>query len=74
MDNSTHHAKNCLISSYRDNFRLDIFYSKTLLFSFWGKRNGPKPNEICKLFSYLNICLHYYFFVSYLLYRCTSVK
>ena len=35
MDSCTHNFKNNLTSSFQANFRLDIFHSKTLLYSFW---------------------------------------
>ena len=38
MDNWTHNFKNTLTSSYHDNFRLDIFYSKTFSYSFFWDR------------------------------------
>ena len=57
MDNCIHHFKNTLTSSSPANFRLDIFYSKTLLYSFWGIENGLKADRTCKI-SHLNICLH----------------
>ena len=52
-----------LYSCSETNFRIDIFHSKTLLYSFWGRENGLKANKICKLFSHLNICLHYHVFI-----------
>ena len=63
MNNCTHNFKNTLTSSSHANFRLDIFHSKTLLYSFWGRQNGLKTDKICKLFSHLNICLHYNIFI-----------
>ena len=63
MDNCTRHFKNTLTSSSHANFRLDIFHSKTLLYSFWGRENCPKANKIYKLFSHLNIYLHYHIFI-----------
>ena len=61
--NCTHHFKNTLTSCSETNFRIDIFHSKTLLYSFWGRENGLKANKICKIFSHLNICLHYHVFI-----------
>ena len=52
MDNCTNHFENILTSSSHANFRLHIFHSKTLLYSFWGRENGPKANKICKLFTF----------------------
>ena len=60
MDNCTHNFKN--ISSHASS-RLDIFHSKTLLYSFWAEENGFKADKICKLFSHLNMCLHYHIFL-----------
>ena len=51
------------ILSSHANFRLDIFHSKTLLYSFWGQENGLKAGKICKLFSHLNICVHLHIFI-----------
>ena len=63
MDNWTHHFKNTLTSS--SHLILDYIYnhSKTLLYSFREREKGPKVNKICKLFSDLNICLHYHIFI-----------
>ena len=63
MDNCTHHFKNTLTSFSHANFRLDIFHSKTLLYSFWGRENGLKGERTCKIFSNLNICLHVHIFI-----------
>ena len=63
MNNCTNNFKNTLTSSSQANLRLDIFHSKTFLYSFWGEENGLKADKICKRFSHLNICLHYYIFV-----------
>ena len=46
MDKCTHNLKNTLTSSSQANFRLDIFHSKTLLYSFWGWENGRKVDKI----------------------------
>ena len=62
MDNCIHHFKNTLTSSSHANFRLDIFHSKTLSYSFWERENGPKANKICKLFTF-EYCLHYHIFI-----------
>ena len=51
------------ILSSHANFRLAIFHSKTLLYSFWGQENGLKAGKICKLFSHLNICVHLHIFI-----------
>ena len=61
MGNCTHNFKYTLISSSDGNFRLDIFHTKTLLYSFWGY--GLKADKICKHFSHLNICLHCHIFI-----------
>ena len=45
------------------NFRLGIFHSKTILYSFWARENGLKADKSCKMFSHLNICLHNHFFI-----------
>ena len=63
MHNCTHHFKNTLTSSSHANFRLDIFHSKTVLLSFWGKENGLQAEKSCKMFSHLNICLHNHIFI-----------
>ena len=63
MYNCIHHFKNTLTSSSHDNFRLDIFHSKTLLYSFLRKENDIKAEKVCKFFSHLNICLHYHIFI-----------
>ena len=63
MHNCTHHFKNTLTSSSHANFRLDIFHSKTILYSFWGKENGLQAEKSCKMFSHLNICLHNHIFI-----------
>ena len=40
-----------------------FFHSKTLLYSFSGRENALKGDKICKLFSLLNIYLHYHNFI-----------
>ena len=81
--NCTQDVKNTLTSSSQANFRLDIYHFKTLLHSFWRRKNGLKTDKICKLFSHLNICLHYNIFIRLqiayerthlTLGSCTSVK
>ena len=71
-----------ILSSHAD-FRLVILHSKTLLYYFWGYENGLKADKIFKLFSHLNICLHYIFIRLHILRMnthylapgsCTSVK
>ena len=56
LDNCTHHFKSTLTSTSPANFRLDIFHFKTLLYSFWGRKNALKADKIYILFSRLNIC------------------
>ena len=56
MYNCTHHF-NTLTSSSHANFSVDIFYPKIVLHSFWGRENGLKAEYVCKIFSYLIICL-----------------
>ena len=63
MNNCTNNFKNTLTSSSQANFRLHTFHSKTFLYSFWGEDNSLKAEKICKRFSHLNICLHYYIFI-----------
>ena len=58
MGNCVHHFENTLTSSSYANFRLDVFHTKTLLYSFWGRENGLKADKTCKIFSHLSICLH----------------
>ena len=84
MDNCIHHFENTSTSSSHANFRLDIFHSKTLLYSFCGRENDAKANKIYKLFSHFSICLHYHTFIHlHIAYEhihlapgryCTSVK
>ena len=38
VDNCTHNFKNMSTSASHANFRLDIFHSKTLLYSFWDRK------------------------------------
>ena len=61
MDNCTHYFKNTLASSHA-NFR---YIYITHLYSFRERESGPKANKICKLFSHLNIGLHYHFFIHF---------
>ena len=63
MDNRTHHFKNTLASFSHANFRLYIYNSKTLLYYLRERENCPEANKLCKLFSHLNICLHYHIFI-----------
>ena len=59
----THQFKNTWTSSSHANFRFNIFHSKTLSYSFWGRENSPKTDKTCNIFSYLNICLHNNIFI-----------
>ena len=66
MDNWTHNFKNTLTSSYHDNFRLDIFYSKTFLYSFFGigKRIKSWQNlQTLFAFEYLFTLSYFYMFI-----------
>ena len=63
MDNCTYHLENTLTSFSHANFKLDIFYSKTLLYSFWERENGLKADKKCKIFSHLKIYLHNHIFI-----------
>ena len=63
MDNCIGHFKNNLTSSSHANFRLDIFQSKMLLYSFGERENGLKADRTCKIFSHLNSCLHNHIFI-----------
>ena len=61
----------CLVK-FAVYFRLDIFHSKTLLYSFWGRENGLKADRTRKFFSHLNIWLHNQFFIClYIAYEYT---
>ena len=60
-----------------------LYHSKTLLYSFREREKGPNVNKICKLFSDLNIYLHYHSFIHLQIAHehihltpgsCTSVK
>ena len=55
MDNCTCYFKNTSTSSSHANFRLDIFHSKTLLYSLWRRENCLKAGRTYKIFSHLNI-------------------
>ena len=46
MDNCTHNFKITLTSSSHGSFRLDIFHSKTISYSFWGYENGLRADKI----------------------------
>ena len=82
MDNCTNHFENILTSSSHANFRLHIFHSKTLLYSFWGGKTVQKLTKYANS-SHLNICLNYHIFIHLLIeyedshltpVSCTSVK
>ena len=72
MDNCTHNFKSNLTASPDANFRLDIFHSKTLLYYLWGYENGLKSDKTCKLFSHLNICVHYHIFIRLHIFRMNT--
>ena len=63
MDNCTHHFKNTLTSFSHASFRLYIHISKNLLHYLRERENCPEANKLYKLFSHLNICLHYHIFI-----------
>ena len=65
MNICTDNFKNALTSSSHANFRLDIFHSKALLYSFWGYENGLKAGKNMQTlftFEYLFTLSYFYMF------------